>query len=479
MRTVFIGGNSTAAHRKKATRTLSGWGTQLPELLAGKLPDGQPPRVRNLAKDANSVHVFLRNQLPGLLQESRPGDLVLLAFGANERDYDRPDLALTDAEFTAYHEIVLDHLRAAGCVPVLLTGSVRHTFDRHGRLLPGFRTGHASALLRTLAQRHGVALVDVERASGELLARCTPDQARGYYRWMDPGDQKEAPAGVVDSVHFNEQGARLIAHCVARGLRDLHLLEPSVFRIPSAPPAPMKLSRSTSWYQRRWPHVARLPERLDAPVVTGPDPERDAYPFPCLEGQAPPDARWIVFREGDRVIGGTRVSPDGTWRWRRTVSWGTGPQEVVLTAIGRWARSAPVAHRFRTAEAVAPPIVTAPAPGSLCGPRPVFEGTADRGVTAVVAVCDGRWLGRVPVEADGGWRCRLPHDWTTGPHTVEFIAVRNRQPASDVRVDFTVVGKPAGHWLDRPSPDWEPCGSGGECAHIPRVRPQGIDPGRE
>ena len=81
-------------------------------------------------------------------------------------------------------------------------------FDGDGRLLPTH--GVYPETIRNLAAERGVRLVDLEKATMDLVQKAGEEGSRGIYCHVNPGD-KNYPEGLADNSHLQEAGAARIA----------------------------------------------------------------------------------------------------------------------------------------------------------------------------------------------------------------------------------------------------------------------------
>ena len=150
-----------------------------------------------------------------IIDSLQPGDYVFIQFGHNDEkigtnNYSSPeDYGRNLAQF-------VDEVRAKRAQPVLFTPVVRRKFDG-AQLVPTH--GSYPDAARATARERGVPLVDMERASGELVQQLGPDSSRALWLHLDAGANPNYPNGVHDDTHFNPLGARAMAGLAINGLR--------------------------------------------------------------------------------------------------------------------------------------------------------------------------------------------------------------------------------------------------------------------
>ncbi|MFI6645922.1 GDSL-type esterase/lipase family protein [Streptomyces sp. NPDC050504] len=461
---LVVAGDSVAAERPGSRTALAGWGQYLGEHL------GAGTQVVNTSKDSFTAAHYFTHRLPTVLDGMRPGDVFLFCFGVCDQAIARPDLYATPEEYTAYAHLYVDQLRERSLTPVFVTQPSRHIFGPSGAL--DTASGDYSPHLRRVAADRNCVLVDLQQSTRDLFGRMGPERARGYFRWFEAGEKpQEQPRGIVDTLHFNPQGARAVAQLAARELSRAGLSVRAEAAGDVPPPRAMPWDAGRA--RRRLAEAPDEPRTAAAPVVLAPADGAAVAPTPRLRGTAPAKAGQVVFLSGGEVLGATPVADDGSWLWRRPTAWPVGTHRVEVVAIGPSGRSLPGAVRFEVAPPLPPPEVTKPEAGSTNGPRPVFRGTAAPGTSKVVALSEGRFLGESPVDGAGAWRFKLPHDWRPGRHEVRFLAVRNGIPSAPLPHPFTAVAIPSSHWLRRDPEGWVHCAPGRVCPHIKRERPEG------
>ncbi|WP_223774476.1 GDSL-type esterase/lipase family protein [Streptomyces sp. 135] len=459
---IFIVGDSVAATRAEDNEVLSGWGQH----LEGMLPQMD---VINDSRDSATARWYFVHRLPLVLDEAEPDDIFILALGVCDQAIARPDLYATPTEYRAWLGLILDQLEAASVKAVLATQPSRHLFDWEGTL--STPAGEYSPHVRALAAERGLPLLDLQRLTGRELEAAGPESARGFYRWFDPGEHPQLQHGIIDTLHFNRWGARMVAACAARGLRDLGLVE-HVAGDAEAAGTFYRRAASNHDAVAQWPMWIARPTNMQGLRVTSPEQDGRTGASVRLRGTAPRDAIVVAITLQDSVLGYTYVGEDSSWQWRHTTTWPDGKHTLHAVAIGERGRSTLLPVHFTVEADVAPPQVVRPAYGSRNGPRAVFSGSAS-GAHKVIALCEGRWLGQTDVKEDGSWRFQLPHDWKAGRRTIRFLAQRGGLPSTPVDFEFEVVNVPDGHWLTQAPQNWHSCPAGSGCTHIRRDKPAG------
>ena len=104
---------------------------------------------------------------------------------------------------------------------MLITPVARRKFDSAGRI-QGTHDRY-SELVRQVAAREKVDLIDLDKKSQELLQSMGPENSRYLFNHLEPGEHPNYPDGKKDDTHFNELGARKIAQIVLSEIRRLNL----------------------------------------------------------------------------------------------------------------------------------------------------------------------------------------------------------------------------------------------------------------
>ena len=94
---VFVAGDSTAAEKRADRRPETGWAEHLQSYF-----DTDDVRVVNLARNGRSTRTFIEEgRWDALLEEVRPGDVVLIQFGHNDQSESKLDRYTPPVAFQA------------------------------------------------------------------------------------------------------------------------------------------------------------------------------------------------------------------------------------------------------------------------------------------------------------------------------------------------------------------------------------------
>ena len=213
--TVWLAGDSTMAQKQPDKRPETGWGEALQPCF-----DSSAVRIANRAMNGRSTRSFVaEGRWKAIVDSLKPGDYVFIQFGHNDEkvgtaNYSSPD----DYRRNLLHFV--DDVRAHGGHPVLFTPVVRRKFE--GTHLVDTHGAYPDAVRAAATEGH-VPLVDMTRASAELVEPLGPDSSRTLWLQLEPGANANYPAGVHDDTHFNPRGAERMAGLALDALGALHL----------------------------------------------------------------------------------------------------------------------------------------------------------------------------------------------------------------------------------------------------------------
>lgn len=255
--TVFIAADSLAQTYPDAVRPQTGWGEWVSHFLypdhvvavehdAGGAHEsatrytGFGPAVCNRALGGRSARSFAaERRLEGILADIRPGDILLIQFGANDATCVRPARYTPPEQFADVLDRYLTGAEDRGARPVLITPPPRYHFDADGRELIDF--GAYADIERDVARARGVALVDLSREGAQLLERLGSELAAALYLKVSAGQYDGFPDGADDSTHLSPVGARAFAQIIVAGMaRQLEGISCFATR-PEGPVAPCRL----------------------------------------------------------------------------------------------------------------------------------------------------------------------------------------------------------------------------------------------
>ena len=112
-------------------------------------------------------------------------------------------------------------MRARKATPVLLTPVMRRRFDKEGNLQDTH--GEYPEIVRCVAGKYKVALIDMQRSSAAVLAKYGAEESRKLFLQLKPNEKSNYPNGIEDNTHFNPLGAEIMAGLAADGIHEQRL----------------------------------------------------------------------------------------------------------------------------------------------------------------------------------------------------------------------------------------------------------------
>ncbi|GGK85469.1 rhamnogalacturonan acetylesterase [Rufibacter glacialis] len=204
--TVYLIGDSTMSIKETRHYPETGWGMPFKYFFDSTV------KVENHAKNGRSTRTFIDGKLwQPVASSMKTGDYLFIQFGHND-EIPTKKSATTEAEFQTNLERFITEARKKNVAPVLITPAARRKFDATGKL----EDTHAvySNLVRSVAKRQKVALLDLDGKSQELLRKLGPEASKLLFVHLQPEEHPNYPKGKVDDTHFNELGAREMAQIV-------------------------------------------------------------------------------------------------------------------------------------------------------------------------------------------------------------------------------------------------------------------------
>ena len=290
LRLVIIGDSTVCDYPLE--HACRGWGQYIQEYFEDTV------QVINLAKSGRSTKTFIKEGLWGKTLEARP-DILLIQFGHNDSHApDRPESTDADTDFQDYLRLYIDEVRAEGGTPILVTPVQRRTYSSNGKLNNSLLP-YANAM-KAVASETNVDVVDLNASSGTL------------YEQLGTGANKVVASVPNDRTHFNEEGARMMAHLVMQDLIqvELHLTK------ELAPEGPLALGKIASKPLFRDP----VHDGAADPVLCWNRAERKWFMFYTNRRANVPETSGVTWVHGTRI--GIAESSDGcaTWKYRGTAN---------------------------------------------------------------------------------------------------------------------------------------------------------------
>ena len=210
--TWYLCGDSTMADYTADRWPMTGWGQKLQALLP------EDVYVENCAVCGRSSKSFIAEKRLNFIELClRPGDKMVISFGHNDEKPDPERSTVARITYPEYLGMYIDAARRQGAEPILATSIARRLFDGEGRLVPTH--GDYPAAMRDLAEYRGVRLIDMEKATMQLVQAAGPEGSKDIFCHV-PAGSVNYPDGLQDNSHLHEHGAARIAALFLERLRD-------------------------------------------------------------------------------------------------------------------------------------------------------------------------------------------------------------------------------------------------------------------
>lgn len=214
--TWFLCGDSTMASYPENNAPMTGWG----QALAMLCDDGV--FVENAACCGRSSKSFVAEKRLNFIELClRKGDKLFIQFSHNDEKPDPERCTHPRITYPEYLSMYIDAARRHGAEPVLLTPIARRHFDENGRLL--HTHGDYPDAMRNLADHRGVRLLEMEKATEELIQEMGDEASKALFCWVEAG-HPNYPDGAQDNTHLSFNGAvtfaRLAVKLLEESLRD-------------------------------------------------------------------------------------------------------------------------------------------------------------------------------------------------------------------------------------------------------------------
>ena len=227
--TVYLIGDSTMANKEVKAFPETGWGMPFAYFFDSSVV------VDNRAKNGRSTRTFISENLwQPVANALQPGDYVFIQFGHNDESKEKVDRYTSPEDYKKNLVKFITETRGKKAIPVLLTPVARRRFDTAGNVLESHEI--YSPLVREVAKRYNVPLIDLDEKSKELLQQFGKEDSKWLFMQLDKNEHPNYPDGRNDNTHFNELGARKIAEIVLAEIKNLDLGLKDHIR----PPLPVK-----------------------------------------------------------------------------------------------------------------------------------------------------------------------------------------------------------------------------------------------
>lgn len=215
--TIYLAGDSTVSNYPTTLSPRSGWGQELAKRFDEKI------MVINLAKRGRSSKSFINEgRLDRILTDIKKGDYLFIQFGHNDEKIKDPTRYTNPATtYKSYLKQYIEGAREKGAIPILVTPVERMRFTAEGNALETH--GLYPNAMKELGKDENVPVIDLAAKSKELFQQLGPDRTKKLFMWLNAGENPYYPNGAMDSTHFQEKGAEVIADLVIEGIVELKL----------------------------------------------------------------------------------------------------------------------------------------------------------------------------------------------------------------------------------------------------------------
>jgi len=239
---IVIIGDSTVCNYAASAYPWAGWGQE----LALYFKSGSVS-ITNKAIGGRSSRSFYTGQWAGTLAILQSGDILMIQFGHNDRDYSDTSRYTDTSAYKMYLGKYVTEARAKGVHPVFVTPMNMNTWTNATTVREVFTerskgADYRGAMIR-VADSLKVPVLDLEKKS-KLLMDTMGGAYMGRFHFLgldsattnpvDTAEYSTYPAGKYDGTHFQELGAlenaRMIVEEIARQSTDsvLSLLAPRI-----------------------------------------------------------------------------------------------------------------------------------------------------------------------------------------------------------------------------------------------------------
>lgn len=238
--TVFMIGDSTMANKPLDKENQErGWGQMLPMFFDGAI------KVDNHAVNGRSSKSFIdEGRWEKVREKIRPGDYVIIQFGHNDEKAKSADrYTVPGGTFDANLKKFVNETREKGGTPILMNSIVRRNFpangiaaaqtdDRQKTWKKGLENypaegdtlvdthGDYRIAPRNVAEEMGVAFIDMNTLTHELVQGLGRENSRMLYMWMPVGVYEFAPEGRIDNTHLNVFGGIVVSRLAVNAIAE-------------------------------------------------------------------------------------------------------------------------------------------------------------------------------------------------------------------------------------------------------------------
>ncbi|MGH1436238.1 MAG: rhamnogalacturonan acetylesterase [Lewinella sp.] len=217
--TIYLVGDSTMANKPGTPEENPerGWGQLLPTFFKPSV------KIENHAVNGRSSKSFItEGRWKVVLEKLQSGDYVFIQFGHN--DQKTADSSRYTNPWTGYRRNLQKYVtetKAKGAYPVILSSIVRRKFNEQGTLVDTH--GAYPFVARSVAEQMDVPFIDMQLLTEDYVIALGPDESKGTYLWVAPGEYDKFPEGKQDDTHLNLKGATAYADLVISAIKAMKM----------------------------------------------------------------------------------------------------------------------------------------------------------------------------------------------------------------------------------------------------------------
>ena len=224
IRKVHIIGDSTVMTYNASWYPWGGWGAFLPYFFDTTLDITKPSlQFQNHAVGGRSSKSFYdEGKWAQVLAVLLPGDVYIIQFGHNDRDFTNAARYADTATYKSYLKKYIDEGRLKGANPVLVTPMNMNTWfcDVMRNVFREGGNNYRGAMIN-LGREMNVPVIDLEEKSDALFEKVGRDYTTHFlFNNLQPGEYPNYPNGYSDYTHFQEMGAIEMSKLVLEGLKE-------------------------------------------------------------------------------------------------------------------------------------------------------------------------------------------------------------------------------------------------------------------
>lgn len=215
MTTIFWAGDSTCQQNYASTYPQTG----IAQMFDRFAKRGEVV-IANHAVNGRSTRSFLdEGRLVPIYDAMGEGDFLFIQFGHNdEKKADPTRYASADGDYAINLEKFVNAARNKGATPVIITPVCRRLFAEKDA---EYRHAAWAEAARRVAERLGVACVDLTAMSERLVAEMGAEKAVCLYMNLPSGQYPNFPNGQSDNTHLQPEGAMRFAALIADALLEM------------------------------------------------------------------------------------------------------------------------------------------------------------------------------------------------------------------------------------------------------------------